>query len=378
MNTLLRRWGGVRSLRNRLVILLSIGILPLGVVAVVQTAAVVKDARVLEERDVLNRTLEAASNEQSVLRKSFGAASALGANARVTGPDSETCQQIMEDFVAQTSPYIFAGFISADGIMRCTSTGDTIDLSAMESWTDFVADPRPVTAVNAEGAATGQSVIITTVPVFDPVSNDLIGAASISLPHRVLDQLFESSERQLGLALLDPDGTVLMASTGIDRANQFERLGLDPAALDVPSSGLTFLYDDQLGNERLAALVPLLEDRVFVLGLWEKSVRPYSIPFLGTPEPLFPILMWVVALGLAILAVDRLILRHLKEIDDKMSGFSLDDPRDSYASVEEAPSELRSIGVTYNRMVERILHDAALLEDAVREKELLLREITTA
>ncbi len=370
-----RALGRFTSLRVRLALFLSLAILPIGIIAVVQTSSVLRDARELEQQAILSRTAQTASIESNLFRRSHGAATALGYTALRLGPDTEACRAVMTDFVDAEPMFVFAGFTSIDGVMRCSSTGETLEMSDQQDWRRFLDQPRENITVNLDGAASGQSVIIATVPIFDSETNALLGAASVSLPHSLTDTVLAAQVEQVDLALMDENGAILSAGTGIGDIAAFEALGVLPAAMELTRSGTTFDVELPDGTTQLAALVPLVDNQVFVLGLWNASVQDYDGSVLGIFAPAFPILIWCIALVVAILSLDRLVLRHLRRLRHRMATFSIEDPGLSFAKLEDPPDELRDISDTYNRMIERMLADRAELSETLAEKEVLLREV---
>ncbi|MBY6200188.1 sensor histidine kinase [Maritalea mobilis] len=370
----MRRTRRFRSLRTRLVVVLSLAILPLGLLAVQQTRAVISDARELEEQDILLRTGSAAGAEQALLRRAYGAAHALGLAAMELTEDDAACDALMRRFVDSSAAFSFAGVANADGLLSCTS-GGSMDISDATGWLDMVERPEPRVSVNREGPFSGQSVMVVTMPIIDPETDDFQGAAYVSLPHSLTDTLLQAGVDGVILALIDNEGNVLSASTGIDDVGVFEDLNVRPMEYGPANDGTTFTIELEDGTERLAALVPLIADRIYVLGLWTSARAEYSVPLFGEAAATVPILIWVVALVVAVMAIDRMVLRHLTELRRRMAGFSIDDPSDSFAILDRPPAEIGQIAGTYNRMVDRLLADRAEMEENLREKELLLREV---
>ncbi|MEX3016154.1 sensor histidine kinase [Gymnodinialimonas hymeniacidonis] len=375
MKPLERLWDSVTSLKWRLALFLSLAILPLGMIAVVQTAAVVRDARTLEQLDILARTAQAASTERALLRRAHGAASALGASAVEAADDPLLCERIMQRFVDRAEAYAFASFTTAEGQTTCSSTGEQMDLSDDPVWQEYIERPTPNVTIGLETEMSDQSMLTVVSPIFDSESGEFLGATSVALPHSLTDTLLAAQVEEVDLALISEAGDVLSASTGITDAGIFEALNLEPETLALSPRGLTFNVVHQDGSEQLAALVPLIEDRVYVVGLWNGSIQNYAVPIFGTLTPLFPVLMWIVAFGISFLALDRLVLQHLREIRQRMGAFSFDDPGSGFAMLDNPPAEFKQIAGTYNRMIDRMLGDRADLAESLEEKELLLREV---
>jgi two-component sensor histidine kinase len=77
----------------------------------------------------------------------------------------------------------------------------------------------------------------------------------------------------------------------------------------------------------------------------------------------------------AYLASQNQVLRHVRSLRRSIIAFAggsrLVDPPDLSA----APNELRDVGDAYERMMASVLQDAAAMEDSMRQKEVLLREV---
>jgi two-component sensor histidine kinase len=364
------------SLRTRLILLLTIALLPIGAVAVYETAELVDETRQLEERDVLARTVRAAGELEAVLQRAYGAAEALGTAAYQQGADGAACREMMRRFAEASLDYVFAGFIEADGVMTCTSSGETIDYTGTRDWQDFSADPRPIARVSPHGDASRQPVLVVFVPILDAETGELLGGQAVSVPQWLTEALLEAGIEDVEVALLDPDGEVLAASTGMERIEAFERAALQPRRMAIPERGRLVEAPQGTGDTHPVALVPLIEDRIYVAGLWDGAAQPRALSLLnGGVAPVFPVLMWIASLVVAFLAVNGLVLRHLRRLSRHMSRFRSDDDGHHFRVRPEAPTEIRSIADSYNAMVDRIAADRNTLTENVREKELLLREV---
>lgn len=355
--------------------MISLAVLPLGLIAFQQTAQVVRDARELQEKGILFRTAIAAADEQELFREAFGAAHTIAAVALEVGADDPLCDRIMDRLLRKSSSYVFAGFISGDGMLECAADGAVFDFSEEQSWLDFLADPRPQLSVNRQGAVSGQSVVIATVPVFDNEDATFIGAASVSVPHFIADRMLSVPQGDLRVALVSRTGEILSTARGIDAAFEFETFGIVPETLSIPAGGVTRDVQDNSGRDRLLAILPVYGNEVYILGIWDEETAGID----GLPEgwaaALFPLLMWGAALTIAIIALERLVLRHLRRLRQRMTEFSPTDPREAFVDLDFPPAEFNDIAKTYNAMVKRIITDRRDLASALTEKELLLREV---
>lgn len=369
----LRRW--TRSLKARLVAFLTIALLPLGLIAVLQTVQVMREAERIAERDLLSRTARAASEEGAVLRRAFGAAEALGIAAAELADNPEACSRFMSDFTARQPTFIFAGFIAADGVMACSSMNATIDYADTAEWQDFLSDPRRLVNFNPDGDASHRPVFIIVAPVFAS-SGELLGGQAVSIPHDLAQTLLVSDVEDVKLALITPAGEIISTSIDTHDARAFERLGIVPAEMHIPPSGLILQTRRRVNNIRQpASIVPLIRDEVYVIGLWTPGEDMQAVPFLGRVVPLFPIVMWLASLAVAYLTINNLVLRHLSRLSTRMEQYRSGESVSDFELSAEAPAEIRDIADSYNDLVMRVALDQATLENSVHEKELLLREI---
>ncbi|WP_217520164.1 sensor histidine kinase [Roseicyclus elongatus] len=368
-----RHWA--RSLSTRLLIFLSIALLPLGVIAVYQTVQVIEETRRLAERDAVSRTSEAADEQQVLLERAFGSAYALGETAANLRDDPATCAAIMADFVANHRDYVFAGFVNADGVMLCNNASETVEFRGRPDWEEFVADPVAQVNVSRAGEVSGHSVYIVFVPIFDGQTQELLGGQAISIPHALSATLFANDDDGLELALINAEGEILAASTGMNDLGAFERRGVVPDALEIPSRGLLVATDARHRFNRPTAVVPLIGGQIYVLGLWRPGTMDMGVGPLSRTVPLFPLLMWLASLAVAYITVNNLILKPLSRLSTRMRRYRGDKPGKAFVSLPDAPSEMMAIAESYNTLLDRVAADTAQLEANVREKETLLREV---
>ena len=363
----------MRSLSARLLVMLTIALLPLGLIAVYQTLKVIEEAQRIAESDFLARTVQAADAEISLIRRAHGVAYGLGTAAAATEADEAMCEEIMKRFVAQDGQFIFAGFMRQDGQMNCSSTDANLDFSEGDEWKDFLQNPRRKITFNPQGTVSGRSVFVATTPIYG--ENDLlIGAGVVSTPHNIANELLATDIENLEISIIDAEGNVISSSADDGDDQIIRSLGLMPAQMKVPESGVTV----QTGNDDkdvAIAIVPLIGGENYVVGVWSDTAEPFGVSLLGSATPLFPVLMWLMSLFVAFYAIDRLVLQYLKKLRSRMAVFSADDFSGSYVRLRDAPSEINEIANSYNQMIDRIAHDHDALAQNIREKDILLKEI---
>lgn len=359
-----------RSLSARLTALLTIALLPLGLIAVFQTYKVVSEAESVSRSDMLARTTDIARAQVELIIEAQGAANGIGAAVVEVGPDSPACDAVMQNFIKRNREYVFAGFIDAQGQMRCGSTGEPTDFSSYATWTTFVADPKPTVVINRHGTATGASVLIVSTPVLN-TDGSLFGASSVSIPHSLLDALVAKNIEGVDVAITDGQGAVVSESGEALGARLSGTDGFFPAELLIGNAGRVIELDDYSA----ISVVPIRPFDLFVVGAWSNGSNPLSVSTFGTAAPLFPIAMWLASLFVAIFAIQGLVLKHLKQLRLGMRHVSLENLDDSFVKLEGAPREIGEIGESYNALLSRVAHDATALAEAAEDKELLLKEV---
>jgi two-component sensor histidine kinase len=86
-------------------------------------------------------------------------------------------------------------------------------------------------------------------------------------------------------------------------------------------------------------------------------------------------MMWIASLVVAFWALNRLALRHIRKLGRQMRRFALNRNLPRIALGSSVPVELRDMEAAFIGMGESILRDEAQLEDSLREKNILLKEV---
>ncbi len=117
----LRRALTAGSARARLTLLLTLALLPLGVIAVMQAREVARQAQEMSQRALLGETLRAAAAQREVIRTAQGQAAALVPLLRDVMDDPAACAALMAQLVEGARPVVFAGLLRPDGRLDCAS-----------------------------------------------------------------------------------------------------------------------------------------------------------------------------------------------------------------------------------------------------------------
>ncbi len=360
--------------------MLSLALLPLGLIAVVQTQSVVARARSNAELALLSLTEQAAMSERLVLREAIGAAAALGlVVADSLGPDltgdPARCRSYLRSFVENSPRYSFASFLPPSGIVTCSSDNASYDLSGSDRLQDLLSDPEPQITVTRSASISGTSIISVDQPIYSP-DDTFAGYVSISIPHPRLQEMRGAiPERALAeLVTFNGKGEVLSALGDLDLVAPLlpSRNALNALAREGRRA---FSQDDASGTSRIFTVAPIENERIYVLGIWDADASLSAQTGGGFLTSLVPALMWLTSLGVAIYAVHRLVTRHLTRLGRQMAMFAVSRRLPAETVEGDPPTEIRRIHRAFEDMTAALLRDEASLENAVREKSVLVKEI---
>ncbi|MBW4983581.1 signal transduction histidine kinase [Mameliella sp. CS4] len=362
-----------RSLPARIACLMTIAMLPVGLIAVYQTQAVIEGARE-QNRASLAAQLRAEATPQTKTIESALAA-AQGLAVLITKLGEEDCSDILKGFVESNETYAFAGFVRASGWLTCSSTADRMDLSQRPLFKTAMARGGESVQVNPEGAVTGRNVIMVTHPVRE--GGEMVGYVSLSIPHAILNAALEDPDHDgaLRLAALNTEGEILAASLGRTAAPDYLPRDMLLSEI-VQTPGQTFRAVSGSGETRYFAVTQMVPGKVILLGSWPLSAVPDADSRLQSViASSLPVLMWLAGVGVALFGIQRLVIRHVAQLRNAMRRFALGEREETTLDLRDPPAELEEAQRAFNRMALLIAEGEQRREQDLRDKEVLLREV---
>ncbi|MEO0744314.1 MAG: histidine kinase dimerization/phosphoacceptor domain -containing protein [Pseudomonadota bacterium] len=363
------------SLTFRIGALLTLALLPLGLIAVLQSWSAINTARDTYRQSLTAQTMRAARPETDAIIRALGLARGLSNAVPALLDDPAGCAAAMRNVVGQNPNFSFAGFIALDRATTCNSAGQRYDFSDNPA-ADRVFEARvPDVTFNPSGDVTNDAVVIVSQPVRDE-DDTFLGFVSLSFPATPLAETRAraNADPELTLVTFDGDGALLTA--GGDRDGAASLLpGEGGLAALVGSRQRVFSAVSVDGQRRDYALAPIVNNRAYALGIWDvPRVRRADLPLILRAAS-FPLLMWLASLAVAILALRHQVIRPVRALRMRMRGFA--DRRAIFRanSISNAPRELHQIGEAFERVADKVVHDEADLEEKVHERDLLLREV---
>ncbi|MEM9901475.1 MAG: histidine kinase dimerization/phosphoacceptor domain -containing protein [Pseudomonadota bacterium] len=382
----------MRSARLQLALLLTLAVLPIGIIVLMQSRDAAGHAREMSQRVLLGEAIRVAAAQRAVIRTVQGQARALVPLLRVSAGTTEACSALMEQVVQAAEGIAFSGFATADGALHCTSDRQKRDLSHI---------PALIAGNGETGVETGAALgplpgtLLVVQPVYGVVTTEAgvasqrvrVGTVFLGLPQRALltsDAIPGAEPGALDLATFNRAGELLWASpaapgtiVGSAEEAAAERLPNRAAReglVDLPAHGL--VARSGAGDWRSYASVPVIEGEIVTLASWQPGSlfdEPQGGQF--ALSVLLPLLMWALSLLVAYVAVNRLILRPLGALRQRMQSFTSGDRMLPPFRLEGAPDELTDLADTFDAMTSRIVNDETRLETAVHEQKVLLKEV---
>ncbi|MEW2912961.1 histidine kinase dimerization/phosphoacceptor domain -containing protein [Leisingera sp. JC11] len=363
------------GLLARLAALMTFALLPLGLIALYQTNAVVEEATRLSHASLLDRTERAAARERELLQRAGGATEGVAAAILPVFEDRRACGILLRAFTEGQNPFTFAAFITPEGRMTCASDGKVRDVS--ERWMYLKARQASQLsfALGRNLLGEGGSFLLAT----SPVQRDgiLLGYVSIAIPHKVsaVRSGKNWSDRGIQFVTVDDQGEILSSSVPEQQAAQVLPVSVPRRDL-LDRTGETFFEDDRSGDERFFAVTEILPGQVSVVGSWpvENAMTAARNPA-SLMTVAFPVLMWLAGISVALLGLQQMVIRHLSALRRAMRRYALGEREDPKLELINPPREFEEAQQSFNRMVVILSEAERRRELDLEEKTVLLREV---
>ena len=364
----------LRGLAVRVLLFLSLTLLPIGLVSIGQTRQLAEQSRTSAELSLLAVTERVSSAEQSVLQEAFGAAEALASIVVERRTSAKDCSALLQEYKEASDRYTLVGFIASDGKMTCSSIDETADFSESPTFKAILANPGRRATTLANGTLSRRPVTVINTPVFE--DEELVGVMAISIPFATFENVEEPDLpiKPLSVVTFNHEGEILTSEKVFSEIATEMPRDVALAAL-VSDESAVFRTMNERGRERAYAVMPLVPGAAYAISVW-----PSDTPFLESDlysllNSILPVVMWIVSLIVAFWALNRLAITHIRKLGRQMRRFALNRtlPRDTLGP--SVPTELVEMERAFIDMAESILRDEAVVEDSLREKNILLKEV---
>lgn len=366
------RRGGL-NLRTQVAMLLALATLPVGVLAVAQGFAAYRETQSLRLAGIARDSVQASRAERGALIEAFGSITALDPQVNFDAPRGE-CNDALKAYVNTSERASFAGVFGRDGGLHCGHPfSEQLNVSQTAEFKKFLDAPRRTVTAYERGPISGVPVLAVSAPIYR--DGELVGSLAISLPSYYLKWV-------AGTGPKDPSARyAIFSGDGLKVANT----GASTEELWLPSDMggvLSLLADEEpvvlateSGERRIFSATPLFEQDVFAVASWPES-RLSQAPSIVQFATLFlPLVMWMLAVGVAYYAVDRFALRHVLYLDRLVRAYGGTGRKLRAKGVRAAPREFAQLGASFDEMASEIENREALLRRNLDEKNVLLKEV---
>ncbi len=365
-----------QSLVVRIAFLLSLALLPIGLVAMGQSWRALHITNENLEASIHARTSSLVTPERRALDSQMGVANALADTIGVLDLSTDQCTEVMQR-VLETNPRLtFAGLVEEGSVSQCNNIGQVLEFEPDPRVDALFVDPQPYITFRERGSTSQEPVILVAYPSFAE-EGGLKGYVTISLSAEPLLQSDTTDAQNTDVALVtfNKFGDILSSHTPEGPITDYLPAGLALQGF-VNQRDSFFTALTVSGDTRLISVVPILPGEVYALGSWGRAAlqRP-TAPWFVVSTLLFPFLMWLVGIIVAVTSLNRLVLRHVRDLGRRMRGFATQRSVETSENIEDAPSEIQTINGTFEAMADQLLRDEADLENAVFEREVLLKEV---
>ncbi len=366
------RFALLQGLPFRVVAFLSLALLPIGLLAIWQTQNLDAMLRARTDLSLVALTELAASGERQALQRAVGAADSLAVTYLLTNNDPPACDRAFAAFQAANPIFSFAGFFPASGVISCSSGTDTIT----------VTDPNLLALTGSEMS----QLISRTGP--PPASEDLavlmqpvrqnggvIGQIVLALPTETLVRQPDASQsdQPLSLTIFNKNAQII-AVTGeppvaetIDASRSATtRLNSDPT---------TFTARNDRGQRRIFVTLTMVPDLAYVTASWTPTEGFLAANAVPLPSFFLPSMMWLASLLVAYFAVHRLVVGPIQALRKRMRDFGATRALPPAVPNDMLPQELYDLDETFVNMAYDLIDDEAQMENSLREKNVLLKEV---
>ncbi len=365
---------GLRGISFQLALVVSLAVLPIGIIAIWQSLGLVRETRRSAETLLLGITAENVGLEHRLITAALEIDPGFAVRAIRAGINQTQCIEALAGFIIDHPAFRSVSFVPLDGISRCASDGQERDLRADAAHPRFLASPVPtVDHIIGSDDATAPSL-----RVLQPLRENgtLLGYLSFVMQSLPLPPVPNPTgiPAPQEVVLFDMAGTALTST--LDFQNVAARLP-PGAELDLLLDGPDGYFEstDRSGAKASFVKVTLIPDAVLAVSIWPQD-NPVSQTDRVWPRAfILPLLIWLAGMAIALFAARRLVIRPIKMLRDEMRRFALGQRNDPIVLLPGAALEVQETVNTFNKLHFMVARNEDALALTAESKLLLLREV---
>jgi two-component sensor histidine kinase len=372
-----------RSIRARIVLYLVLAIAPAVGLAVAdglrKYGAAVDEA----EQRFLSTAIVDAQRERDAFLTARATLATLALSPALAELGAAECDAALSAVEASSPRFLLLIALDARGVVRCASRASAKgrDLGAMEAFRRFAADPKFEIAVTDRGAITGRKVVLARAPLRD--GDAFRGAIILSMPVdilRFLDRAFDEdggfgdAPPSVVRGIVDATGRLVLTQRDADEGGAWLPQAAALRPLLTAGSGVA-TADGRDGVERVFAVSPLIDAEAWLVAADTPAHVYDGLLARAAPSILAPMVTLIIALGVAYVAMQRLVVRHIVHLAriTRAYGSGRLDLRPNIA--DSAPEEIATLAEALETMAGRLRDRQASLAQSAETNRVLLMEL---
>ena len=367
------RTGAWNRLSFRLLALLTFALLPIGFISIYQTEQVIAESQKLRTAALLSETVAAVTEERALIERMIGSARGLAVSPDLDQLDR--CRDYLFTLMRNNPRITYLRYVDGDGRTICAA-GLEAAVYTEEDRTRRALTAESTLVEMLPARVTGDAnVIVIDEPV--RASNGSRGFITLAFPVRTAASELDNDRFSGDLTLFTLDGTGAVITATVNGQQLAQILPVDRTRTDIAEQpGGTFIAQSGNGENQMFAVVPVVEEQLIAVGTW--PVRSDLGGIFLTQRIIalvFPVLMWIAGIVVAYYGLQRLVIRHIKQLRSAMRQFALGQRGTEGVSLDHPPEELKELERAFNRMALILSEAEARQKSDLEDKELLLREV---
>jgi len=367
----------LRSLRARLLSLLTLTTMPIAGLMIYQAVIEYDSDRADLERSLQSVAAVAGSEVKEIIAVAQQVLSALASQPTIVTMEQPACNRALRNFLLARRDFENVAAFDLEGRAQCSKEKIPKDANvAGRPWFQkILAGEDFVVSELVTSDITGRRVIVFAAPLRDD-EGKLTGALDITIGSSWLawlsripgpvDLSFSALVDRSGVPL-EPD---LFGPEVLARFPTTEQTG---DALREQTSVFFALGRD--GEERAYAVTPLVAGQLYLLVAREESDLFGRARFDLLAGLFYPLLLWLGILICIWVGIERLVLRWLRNLGRLAARYGAGSFEARLEKIAEAPGEFAQLGRALMDMASRIEKRTEDLEQAIDEKNWLIREV---
>lgn len=357
----------LRRLRVQFALIIAISMAPAGLLAALQAVSNANGA--LEQRESLlaSEMRNTAFEERDVLNRVRSTLVTAARSVEREILNEGSCRQTLGDLVAEDPMLRRAVVLDLKGAPVC-GLDDPFNPVRPSEWRDFSARPRLVLGTPRTSPPEKPAFVPAYYPL--PAGRPEAFALAVGVDHEILRRLAASDGRVHPFGLVDESGNLIADN----RAARETWLPASRTAL-LGAIDRTVRGTSADGERRLFFTHPVLPGQ-----LWAVTSAPrQSLADIMTSREgfaiLWPILLWMLAVAVAYVTIDRLVTRHLAYLQRVAVRLGRGEFNADIEPLYGAPTEIRRLGDAIRIMARNLTERDARLRELIAIQKSLLLEV---